>query len=139
MTVTQPDVWNGETARASYQSTCSHVPAEPFTPRSNPQSRLSKPSLVAWGLCGTTAAVLPMQLHTITYDPESTRTGIDFEDWDLMFRAVLETLSRSTFDKSAHANQAFQVQTLDDLVGECVVALDRLRTCLPIALPLRTE
>lgn len=139
MTVTQPDVWNGETARGWYQSTCPYVPAKPFTPRSNTQSGLSSPSLVAWRLCGTAATVLPMQLQPITYGPESTKPGIDLEDWDLMFRAVLETLSRSPVDKSARGSLAYRMQPPGDVMEECLVALDRLRTCVPIALPLRTE
>lgn len=56
-----------------------------------------------------------------------------------MFRAVLETLSRSTVDKSARGGLAFRMQTPEHVVEECLVALDRLRTCVPIALTLRTE
>lgn len=140
MTETEPDVWKVEPVRGWYPSTCPNVPAKPFTPRSsNTQSGLSRSSLVAGGLFGTNASVLPIQPHMITYGPDSAEPGIDSEDWDLMFRAVLETLSRSNFDKSAHGSLAFRSQAFGDLLRESVVALNRLRTCVPVALHLRSE
>lgn len=63
----------------------------------------------------------------------SAAADIAAENWDLLFRAVLELLARVAAEKPAPAGTGVRLQAPGTALGECLAALDQLRTSVPPA------
>lgn len=133
MTMTEPDFAKVATLRGLCLSAFTLITPKPFRLRHKVQSALPRPSVVADFLPSQTAAIFSMQRHVTMNNPTHLDAGIELADWDLLFRAVLETLSRVTFESSASASAVLRLQTPADLAQECLGALDQLRRCVPVA------
>lgn len=60
-------------------------------------------------------------------------TGMVSEDWDLLFRAVLEILARVAVEKPIPGRTGVQLQRPGDSLRGCLEALDYLRRSAPAA------
>lgn len=74
---------------------------------------------------------LPVRQAVKTCDPEFAAEGIDAQDWDLLFTAVLETLPRVACGKTLPDGAALRLQTPADVLGGCLEALEQLRQSVP--------
>lgn len=64
--------------------------------------------------------------------PVPAAAGNEFEDWDLLFRAVLETLARVAGEKATPNGTILQLQPPGNVLCECMDALHRLRSSVPL-------
>jgi len=70
------------------------------------------------------AALAPPRTRSAGRSVEST---LEQEDWDLMFRAVLERLASVATEKAAPHDGALRLQPPGTLLRECIDTLDQLR------------
>lgn len=63
--------------------------------------------------------------------PTDLAVGIVSDDWDLLFRAVLETLGRVAFQPALSKSSEMQLQTPDEIIRDCITALGQLRRAVP--------
>ena len=133
MSITEPVFAKVTTLRGLCPSAFTLVTPKPFKLRHKVRSALPRPPVVADFLPSQTAAIFEMQRQVKMHNPTHLDAGIELADWDLLFRAVLETLSRVTFESGAPDNAALRLQTPADLAQECLVALDQLRRSVPVA------
>ena len=69
-------------------------------------------------------------LSEISSGGTPARADIAPQDWDLLFRAVLETLARVAVDKTATEGKGLQAR--GSMLRECLDALDQLRRSMPV-------
>ncbi|MBX9833472.1 MAG: hypothetical protein K2X78_10570 [Burkholderiaceae bacterium] len=69
--------------------------------------------------------------------PSASAVGIAMEDWHLLFGAVTETLARAVSEKESVNPAGFRLETRQEVVADCMKALDQLRRSVPNALPNR--
>ena len=69
--------------------------------------------------------------------PSASPVGIAMEDWHLLFGAVTETLARAVSEKGSVNPAGFRWETPQQVVADCVKALDQLRRSVPNAPPHR--
>lgn len=131
MKMNEPDFAKVATLRYPCQPACPLVTPKPFKLRHKVRSALPKSSVIADFLPSQNTAIFVKQRHTKMNNPTHLDAGIASADWDLLFRAVLETLSRVSFECGAPESATLQLQTPADLAQECLVALDQLRRSVP--------
>src|SRR3989344_2481138 len=64
-------------------------------------------------------------------DPQPAAAGLETEDWDLLFRAVLETLARTACGRAPSDGAVSLLQTPGDVLDGCLDALEQLRRSAP--------
>lgn len=82
--------------------------------------------------CPVDSTMRPARCHAPMAGAEPAALGIELEDWDLLFRAVLETLARVACDRTPPDGTTLRLQTDDEMVGGCLQALDQLRRSRPL-------
>jgi len=78
-----------------------------------------------------TETSLPVRPPPNTPDPQPAAAGLETEDWDLLFRAVLETLARTACGRAPSDGAVSLLQAPGDVLDGCLDALEQLRRSAP--------
>lgn len=128
MTLTTTAVSQATTFRGWFQAAC-HL----FAP--TPPTASAPPRTAADATSNTTATRSPMRRNCTAPDPGPmpAAPGIQPQDWDLLFRAVLERLARVAVEKAPPDGTLLRLQPPGTALGECMDALEQLRRSVPLA------
>lgn len=81
--------------------------------------------------CPLFPAMQIMQCPLYLEDAAGAGPGVAWEDWDLLFRAVLETCARVAREPRVPDDGALRLQSPDEVFRGCLEALDQLRKSVP--------
>lgn len=128
MTMTTTAAFQAATFRGWLQAAC-HM----FAP--TPPTASAPPRAAADATPSMTPTRSPMRQDCTAPDPGPVPAvrGIQPQDWDLLFRAVLELLARVATEKSPPDGTALRLQPPGHALCECMDALDQLRRSVPFA------
>jgi hypothetical protein len=138
MTMTEPGLSRPPILRRCFPAVFRWWASSASTPRSVEQREASAPARGASHAPTTLAAVVsPAQRCAAEPDShqESTTVDIPAEDWDLLFRAVLDVLERMAVARPAPNGAGAQLQAPGAVIQECLDALDQLRRAVPAVQP----
>ena len=135
MTPTSPDTSKAATPQCWYQSTCPWFASAP-----PPHLRVTQGgySGAAWPPTGSnlrlaaTSSAFGRPARRSHFLAPDIEVGMVSEDWDLLFRAVLETLARVASGSVLPHSTAMRLQTQEDVFRGCIEALDQMRTAIPV-------
>lgn len=127
MTMTEPDMSKAMTLRSRFQSAFPLFSTKSLTERQEAQGGLSRPWPLVDASPSLTETSLPVRPPPNKPDPQPAAAGLETEDWDLLFRAVLETLARTACGRAPSDGAVSLLQAPGDVLDECLDALEQLR------------
>lgn len=129
MTMTEPLVPPVLNVPGWFQTACRALALSPSSQRPDVQREASEQPGA-----GAAAPWLSNSCHHTAPDAGTLQAAahIEPQDWDLHFRAVLETVARLAKRQPSGSATPLCMQATSDVLGECMQALDQLRRSVPV-------
>ena len=132
MTMTEADMSHATAWPSWFQAACPFFLALPLAERRPAPEGPPRPSRSAALTPMPLAPGVPQERHRGASGSACASAGIALQDWDLLFRAVLETLGRTAGDSIPPDAVDRGVQSPGDVLAECLQALEHLRRSVPL-------